>query len=614
MISHRAIYGLLIAALWLSMAVLSIFTAISAIASFNRSDCGSSTASVNSSYSNVTVVGGTDCTSIELLSRAVYRHSSYFQSAHIIVIRLVGGLTLIVFRPALTDMVWKALRTFNGGIPMLRVTAFQEAVGLSTSPALISAALYARASRTLPFKVLFVLLVTILSLLSPLAVSPIYKSHLGPYSVNATLDTGGGVGPATSLDYDINAVVPGGLSIGRGLLEAGILLGTPVFPSTFDVSVAPFLSLKAMEEIWSAEIDTVVARNTLDCSPSALDRLNSSIPVVALDEPVYFTSDVSGVTTSSPVFLGVTLGDITNDPQVTAVYLNSTISVQPGAVAAETTVIFLGANATLEGAQQTITSPTPGSRILFVDVLVCTSKTTLEPSHCTINQGNLTSCIAYVPANAAADTSGTGGLNVSIAHPSSTALLLAASPATAFYTLPGRLPMYIINNSTVASGVPPTSDLTLDITGDVYHVPLNYITDVVFGQTAQALVQGLAQAFPVAINQSLELQAIFGISRPQLLYVILSICAGCALAATFSGMWSFRQHHAPLDIVRLLAISRNDKLDDTFAPYADLSMPVSSHVLEKRIGYTWVEELGSYVLVVDSGGSSDSVNIEDQAK
>lgn len=66
--------------------------------------------------------------------------------------------------------------------------------------------------------------------------------------------------------------------------------------------------------------------------------------------------------------------------------------------------MLLGVNVTLEGAQQVITSPTPNSRILSVDVLVCTLATTLEINHCIINLGNLTSCTAFVLANVSTDS------------------------------------------------------------------------------------------------------------------------------------------------------------------------------------------------------------------
>ncbi|KZP18860.1 hypothetical protein FIBSPDRAFT_863436 [Athelia psychrophila] len=607
--SHRAAYGLLVFALWLVIVVLAILTGMASLASSGRSDCKSFTAPSNSSYSIITIVGGGNCTFADKVADAVYHHSSYFQSAHIIIIRVIGALTLLVYKPSLTAMMWSALQTFadTSGVPMLRVDAFQEAVELSNSPALLPAALYVKASRTLPFKVIYVLLVSILSLISPLAVSPIYQPHTGPYHVNATMNVGGGVGPIASVTYDVGAPVPGGLVTGRALLAAGILLGIPVFPNTFNVSVAPFLSMVVINEIWSAEVDIVVARNTVDCSASAPARFNRTEPVVALDMVNYFAPG-GAFTSSSPTFAGLNLGTITNDPQVTAVYLNSIVSVQPGSVAAETSVIFLGANATLEGAQQTITSPNATARIVSVDVLICTSTTTLETSHCIINQGNVTSCTAFVPENTTASSNGdTGGLGAYLAHPTSDAVILSASPAMAYNNLPLRLPMYIMSNATVAAKVPPTSDLTLDLTADHYYVPLDYITDVVFGKTAQALVQGLNQAWPVQANYLVELKATFGTSRPQLLYLILAVCVGCALAATVAGVVSFRNHYAPLDLVRLLAISRNDQLDDVFAPYADLSAPVDEGILQRRIGYSWVEELNSRALVVGSQGSSSSL-------
>ncbi|KZP17030.1 hypothetical protein FIBSPDRAFT_865366 [Athelia psychrophila] len=580
------------------MVVLAILTVIASLASSGRANCNVFTTPSNSSYSTITIIGGRNCTFVDDLAEIVYNHSSYFQSAHIVVIRLIGALTLLVYKPSLTTMVWSALQTFTGtaGMPLLRVDAFQEAVGLSSSPTLIPAALYVKASRTLPFKVVFVLLVSILSLLSPLAISPIYRPHMGPYPVNGTLDVGGGVGITTSPNYETDASVSGGLSTGRALLAAGVLMGIPVFPNTFNVSAAPFLSMATINEIWSAEVNIVVARGAVDCSASAQARFNSTGPVVALDMVDYFTPN-GGFTTTFPTFMGQSLGEITNDPQVTAVYLNSSVSVQPGSIAAETSVIFLGANATLEGAQEIIKSPVATARILSVDVLICTSTTTLETSHCIINQGKMTSCTAFVPSNVSA--SSTGGLDAYINNPTDVARLLSASPAMAYYNLPERLPMYLISNSTVAAQVPPLSDLTLNIDEDEYYVPLDYITDVVFGQTAQVLVQGLAQTWPIYHNQPVSLMATFGTSQPQLLYLILAICAACALIATIAGVISFRNHAAPLDIVRLLAISRNYQLDDVFAPYADLSVPVDKDVLQRRIGYKWVEEFDSQVLVVD---------------
>ncbi|KZP20087.1 hypothetical protein FIBSPDRAFT_932514 [Athelia psychrophila] len=587
MIGRRLTYVMLIVALWLTMLVLAVLTYIAAIASTARSDCALFNALTPESYSNITISTGRECTRMNQLSSTVYKHSSYFQSVHIIVIRVIGTLSLLVFRPSLTAMVWSALQTFTGttGKPSLRLGAFQAGVGLSAFPDLISAALYTAESRTLPLKVTFVLLVSILSLLSPLAVSPIYRPHVGPYPVDATLNVGGGVGPDCPSTYDTYNLVPGGVSTGRALLGAGILMSIPVFPNTFNDSVAPFFSMEAMDEIWYAEVDMVVARNTVDCSASAPARLNSTAPVVALDMPNYFAPK-GGFNYTYPTFLGQNLGAIPNDPQMSAVYLNSTVRVQPGSVAAETSVVFLGANSTLEGAQQTITSPTATARILFVDVLICTSTTTLETSHCVINQGNMTSCTAFVPANASAGKA--GGLDAYISNPVSVAMYLAASPVTAYFSLPFCLPMYLIDNTTAASKVPPMPDLTEAIVAEEFHVPLSYIADVVFAQTAQALVQGMAQRWPVTTTKSILLIAMFATSRPGLLY-----------------------HHASLDVTRLLAISRNEQLDHAFARYADLGVSVDDDLLERRIGYGWVQELGARVLVMDVSGADSHPLVEE---
>lgn len=416
--------------------------------------------------------------------------------------------------------------------------------------------------------------------------------------MNATLNMGGGVDIGLSTSYNQRDIVQVGIALGKVLLAASGPLNIPVFPNIFNVSVAPFISKTAIDEIWSAKVDTVVARNTADCGPSALDRLNITGPddIVTLAAYEFFAP---GETTNNiPIFLGNESQPnliIPNDPLVTVTYVNSTNSAVSGTVAAETTIIFLGANVTLEGAQYTMQSPNQGSRIHFVDVLVCTSKTTLEPSHCFINQGNVTSCTAYAPTNASAP----GGLNM-ITNPDKTALILAASPATAFYALPSRLPMYIINSTYLTSGTPPTSYLTINAGQDTTYVSQSYIIEVLFGKSAQALVQGLAQTMPHSFNQELEITAIFGTSQAPVLFVILAMCVTCALVATYSGVRSFRNHYAPLDVVRLLAFSRNPELDEAFVPYANLKKPVDADIFEKKIGYGWVKELGRHVFIVES--------------
>lgn len=184
-------------------------------------------------------------------------------------------------------------------------------------------------------------------------------------------------------------------------------------------------------------------------------------------------------------------------------------------------------------------------------------------------------------------------------------MYLAASPVMAYDTLPGRIPMYLIYNTTIAAKTPPMSDLTGDIEGDQFYVPTSYITDVLFAQTAQALVQGISQRWIQTTVQPVSLIAMFATSQPVLSLVVLGVCAACALIATIAGMMSLRYCRAPLDAVRLLAISRNDQLDDAFAAYADIDVPIDDELLERRIGYNWVEEIGSRALTMDVRGSGE---------
>lgn len=194
-----------------------------------------------------------------------------------------------------------------------------------------------------------------------------------------------------------------------------------------------------------------------------------------------------------------------------------------------------------------------------------------------------------------------GGLDPWIYNPTSVAMYLAASPVMAYETLPGRLPMYLIYNATVAAQTLPMPDLTANVPSvDQFYVPTSYMKDVLFAQTAQALVQGISQRWIQTTVQPISLIAMFATSQPVLSAVVLGICATCALIATISGMMSLRYCHAPLDVVRLLAISRNNQLDDAFASYADIDVPVDDELLERKIGYNWVEEIGSRALMMDA--------------
>ncbi|PPQ65282.1 hypothetical protein CVT26_000242 [Gymnopilus dilepis] len=314
---------------------------------------------------------------------------------------------------------------------------------------------YATKSRTLPYPVLFVITLAILSRFAPLAISPIYKPHNGPYLVNASVAVGGGVGISVySLSYDPDLVVPGGLEAGRALLSARSYLKADIAPAVYDISVAPFLFQSAIQAIWDAEIKTAVARNTLDCGPSSPLRLwnvsqgNITQGLVALD-PSYFSTRLSH-NLSLSIAGHEFSGQLTNEPLITPTYLDTILTNATGSVTAVTTVVFLAANGTLEGSQQHITAPSSKSWIASVDVLVCTSNTTLEVSYCSIGQGRIENCSA----------SHTNDLDKYIAHPNAVATILTASPVTA-YTQPGEsLPIYSVDENIISSQLPFLPHLT----------------------------------------------------------------------------------------------------------------------------------------------------------
>ncbi|KIM74826.1 hypothetical protein PILCRDRAFT_694774 [Piloderma croceum F 1598] len=591
--TRRIFFILEIVVLWLTLGMLAIITSMALVASSTRSDC-------DSPITNITITSNA-CTPRERLSATVYHHASYFQSTHIILIHAVATFSLIVFKPSLWAMAWSALESSSQsntgaqGLTM-KMSAFQSGVGLGNSPGLIPSVLYTKASGSLMPHVAFVLVVSLLSLLSPIAVSTIYQSHQGAFNVSASIVNGGGVGPTLSPSFSSTDIIPIGIAAGRALISAATILNSTISPAVFNISVAPFIPRDTIQAIWYTQIETVIARNSLDCSSSAPLRLsNSSQDFVTLDDMYYFAPNQS-VYEVQPSFAGQILGPITNDPDLTVVYLNRTVTASPGVVEAQTSVIFLAANGTLEGAQQRITSPEPTSRIEFVDVLVCTSTTRLEISICTIDMGAVRSCDFSQPTNLSSSST-TGGVEIYIGNPEAVAITLSASPVTACYILSNRLPMYGINEQDISTQVPPISYLSLQTFDTIYNIPLTYVTDVLFAKTAQGLVQGMVSTWSNSTNQSVSLITTFGTSSPVLLYVILALSVAWALSATLASILprSARQA-APLDVARLLAISRNPELNTVLEPYSDKSVEMDDELLSAGVGYGWDENLNQHVL------------------
>jgi hypothetical protein len=541
---------------------------------------------------------------------------------HIIIVQTIATLSLIVFKPSLLAMAWSALQSSSPsrtGLEELTMSAFQNVVDFANSPGLMPSLLHVKASHSLKPHAAFVLVVSVLSLSSAIAVSPIYRSHTGPFNIVASIVNGGGIGTSISPTLNTGNVIPGGVVAGRTLISGGTILNSTVYPPIFDISVAPFIPLHTIHSIWYAQVETVVARNSLDCGSTAPVRLsNSSQNIVNLGDP-YFSS-ILGL--STPSFAGQILGTISNDPVLIAVYLNSTTTVAPGVVKAQTSVILLAANGTLEGAQQRITSPEPRSRIEFVDVLVCTSTTRLETSICTIVTGNVTSCDYRQPTNLPSNNTA-GGVDAYVRSPVSVAITLSASPVTAYYTLRDRLPMLDINQGYIDSQIPPLSYLTFS-THNLYNIPLTYVTGVLFAQTAQGLVQGMTTAWQKFAHQQVAVTAVFGTSQPILQFVIMGVSLAWALVATLASTLPRSARRAPrLDFLKLLVISRNPQLDAVLKPYLDQDVGMDGNLDEKldeemlgaRVGYELVESLNrpTFVMVLPKPGTNSiASSIHDQ--
>jgi hypothetical protein len=426
-------------------------------------------------------------------------------------------------------------------------------------------------------------------------VSPIYKSHTGPHPKWVTFTNGGGAGLGFSRQLNASDAVPASVVAGRAIANSASALNIPVAYVTHDISVAPFIPQSFVEQVWDATVETVVARSMLDCNSSASTQITSSTDIVTIDRSYYLEGFVEGI---EPSFAGFVLGQFTNDPQVTTVYLNRTWGFGPGWVEMETSIIFLAANGTLENAQQTIYPPPDvlTSRISSLDVLVCTSTTRLETSTCWIFNGSVTDCQSLPIPESESDV---GNLKY-IKNSFDVAAILSASPVTSVYRFSDRLPMYAaITAEMVQSNIPPLAYLTASAGGGPYYIPLSYVKEVLFWQMAQAMVQGFALGpWAVSINQEVAVIATFGTSQPWLLVVTLLLSVVCALGAiTSSTLRRSARQTSPLDLARLLAISRNPRLDAAFEPYADRNVAMPKSLLKMEVNYAYVEHLNRRVLV-----------------
>ena len=212
--------------------------------------------------------------------------------------------------------------------------------------------------------------------------------------------------------------------------------------------------------------------------------------------------------------------------------------------------------------------------------------------------GAVSSCAFHQPANLPTNST-TGGVEIYINSPVAVATTLSASPVTAYYIIRNRLPMLDFNHADINSQTPPLSFLSNNTTDSLYNIPLTYVTDVLFAQTAQGLVQGMIPAWPTYSNQPVFLIAVFGTSKPTLLLAIMAVCLVLALIATLaSTLPRSARCAAALDVLRLLAISRNPQLDTVLQPYSDWDVRMEEEMQNARVGYGWVEDLSRRALMI----------------
>ena len=580
--------------LLLHLVALAVITFIAYVASSTRSDCN-----VSSSSSSTTGIVDTaqKCTLFERISSFLRHNASYIQAIHTHLSQNIVMMALIIYKPFLTAMVWSALASRT-----LTLENFRRNIDLVHSPGLGYLANYIKKHPpALSFPVIFVVTISILSQLSTFAVSPVYRPHQGPYSTNATIVNGGGIDSTMPTFFDsFDAATPKGVTIGKTLVSGMAVANIGVPTSNTYLDLLPFIPPKSIQAIWDGNVNTVVARSSLDCSSSAATNLtNNNITNLLVPDPSSYFAPNGSVRWANPhpSFVGENLGALGNEPQLVAVYLNGSYMVGSGFVTGNASVIFAAANGTMEGAQLTITSPNPTSRIRSVDVLVCASTTRLEVSTCTIKLGTVTSCNPN-PQLVSSSNSSMGGVDMFVQHPGDVAITLAVAPVIAIPYWYNAVPSYDINPDIIMARVLPLPYLTTGETRPPYSIPLSYVQDVLFGQTARFMVQGIISDVGLQTHsqQQIALTATFGTSNPILIYLIMGlgilICSISIVAFKVAGQPS------SLDTIHLLSISKSAKLNELLNKCAE-----DPDLLQNMIAYN--EETDQLM----AGSEDDTIKI-----
>jgi len=178
---------------------------------------------------------------------------------------------------------------------------------------------------------------------------------------------------------------------------------------------------------------------------------------------------------------------------------------------------------------------------------------------------------------------------------------------TTNYDFWDHIPMYdAITQEMIVAKIPPLPFMSYDTTDD-YHIPMSYLKHTLFEQTAQGLVQGILTVTPHNTTQQMSIASTFGTSQPALLYIVLGICFYCALTATVAN-WSAR-HVAPMNLMRILAISRNLQLDTVFGRYSDRKVPMDEEMLNVKVGYRRIDSLERHALVLSDTPTSSRTRV-----
>jgi hypothetical protein len=585
-------FTLSLVCLRLTLICLLTITALTLIGTFVRSDC-----KPIPSLNIPAVIYRDACSTPERISNVLLRNASFLQSLHTVIFQVFVAASLIVFQPALRALMWSSLETDDTS-RALSLASLNNHIQLSASPGLFPGVADVWISRRLTRNAAVVIFLSVLSVVIPIAISPIYHMRTGSMQGGSIeMSVGGGVDLPTTAVWDPAARTPEGVTAGRALLHSAAIMNQKLTSFSYSPTVIPFLDITQIPKIAKATIQTVVAYQSVDCGASAPARFAPAgtpgqlVSVTATNPNTSFWDTVTQQGTVSVG--GNAIGKITNDPHVSAFYLGATNTTAPGWVNATSSVVFLAANGTLEGAQQSIVAPQgSNTRITNIDVLACTSAISLGVSKCDVADGHVTICVPLPADELPVDTSSSkGGIEDFISSPISTSTILSASPVTAYFSYLDFIPTYLdITPAHIAGSLVPLSYLSMFTVAQPYTIPQSYVTSALFSETSAGLVEGMVVANQPKYNQTLpvDLVVVFATSHTGLQATLIVIVMGCAIITSSGSLRNKACKIPELDITRILAISRDPQLDDVFAPFADRTVDVPTTVQELRVCYEYV--------------------------